>query len=162
MHQTELLLSDQDRPDSDDYRVRSLHRGRKFNRTHILAALDRKIQKPAICIDEAHSQALRETHRPGLSSASSGPAPLGNPRNLQRTSGRSLAQCPRISPDFSARSHSRSVRQSSIPRTTYKIPSIGSGPHSFDAEPPGQTPKLWRQTHHCSYFTVVLSIGGQR
>jgi len=74
MHQTGLLLSEQDRPGSDDYRVRFLHRGRKFNRTHIVAALDRKIQKPAICIDETHSQALRETPPPGPSSASGGPA----------------------------------------------------------------------------------------
>ena len=48
MHQTELILSKQDRRTVDEFRAKGLHRAREFNRAHILAALDRKIPEPVI------------------------------------------------------------------------------------------------------------------
>ncbi len=48
MHQTELILSKQDRRTVDEFRARGLHRAREFNRAHILAALDRRIPEPVI------------------------------------------------------------------------------------------------------------------
>jgi hypothetical protein len=48
MHQTELILSNQDRRTVDAFRAKGLHRAREFNRAHILAALDREIPEPVI------------------------------------------------------------------------------------------------------------------
>jgi hypothetical protein len=44
--------------------AKGLHRAGEFNRAHILAALDRKLPEPVICLDEKCKQLLRETRRP--------------------------------------------------------------------------------------------------